>query len=393
MFVRALPGSSSGIATITASDRMAHIAIIAGLTSSVVNFRGPLIEALLQQGHRISVLSPEHDAKTVEWLNARGIEHFPIALARSGQSVSGDLKTFFSIRRQLKALRPDHVFSYTIKPVIYGTLAAASAGVPTRSAMITGLGYTFIDGEGGARRKLVQFVARSLYRVALRFAHRIVFQNPDDREVFAQQGLLPASVPVAVVNGSGVDLEKFRPAALPEDVRFLLIARLLKEKGIREYLEAAQLLKTRYPEWEFVLAGPPEDGPSGISVTQVEAAQADGAVIYLGAVDDVRPSLKDCSVYVLPSYREGTPRTVLEAMALGRPIVATDVPGCRETVRDGENGLLVEARNSEDLAIAMERLGLDAHLREQMADVSLAYVRERYDAKKVAAETIEALGL
>ena len=257
-------------------------------------------------------------------------------LKRTGLNPLADYRFLRFFTRFLKAERPDLMFSYTIKSVIYGSLAAHRAGVPRIFALMTGLGYAFTDGN--LKQRLVGRVARALYRRALPHNDAVFFQNPDDLQLFLDLGLLRDARRAVRVNGSGVDLERFgfQPPPSGPPV-FLLVARLLRDKGIVEYAEAARLLKPRHPQARFQLVGPHDANPSAISRQQLDAWRSEGIIEYPGATDDVRPFLAGAGVFVLPSYREGTPMSVLEAMAVGRPIVTTDVPGCRETVVPGGN--------------------------------------------------------
>jgi glycosyltransferase involved in cell wall biosynthesis len=258
-------------------------------------------------------------------------------------------------------------------------------------ALVTGLGFAFTEG-GGLKRLLSRFVATRLYRGAFRRCAAIIFQNPDDRDHFIDAGIVRRDAPITVVNGSGIDLERFAPAPLPPGPRFLMISRLLGDKGVREYGAAAVRLKARYPEARFALVGYFDPSPDSIAREELDAMIA-GGVDYLGKTDDVRPAIADASVYVLPSYREGTPRSVLEAMAMGRAIVTTDAPGCRETVIDGENGYLVPVKDVSALESAMERFILDAGLAARMGERSRAYVERKFDVRSVNAAVLAAAGL
>jgi glycosyltransferase involved in cell wall biosynthesis len=258
--------------------------------------------------------------------------------------------------------------------------------------MIEGLGYAF--GTLTWRQWLLGYVVRNLYRVALQSSSGVFYLNPDDLKLFKDLRITPDDINVTLLNGIGVDQDWYLPCDLPAEPVFLLIARLLADKGIREYQHAARRLKARYPRARFLLAGDLDPNPLSIGAAELASWQADGAIEYLGHLDDVRPAFAAARVYVLPSYyREGTPRTVLEAMAMGRPIVTTDAPGCRETVVDGVNGYLVPVRDDVALEMAMERFILDPSLAERMGRESLAIAREKYDVHKVNAVIMAAMGL
>jgi glycosyltransferase involved in cell wall biosynthesis len=259
--------------------------------------------------------------------------------------------------------------------------------------MITGLGYAFVS-DSGLRQRLVANLARLLYWVALKGNQGVFFQNRDDLALFAKTGLLPDPTRALVINGSGVDTDYFQPAPLPNDpLVFLLVARLLKDKGIFEYAAAALEVRKQYPTVIFRLVGPVDPNPSAISEKQIIDWQKSGVLDYLGEVRDVRPCMEGCHVYVLPSYREGTPRTVLEAMATGRAIITTDAPGCRETVIDGDNGILVPVKNAAALAQAMRRLLASPELIPLMGMRSREIAVQKYDVRKVNAAILQHMRL
>ncbi len=372
---------------------MARVSIVAGLASSLVNFRGPLIEALLEKGHEVDVIAPSIDDRTAKWLSERGVTSHTVHLSRVGTSPLGDLRTLISLVRLFRKTAPDAVIAYTIKPVIYGVLAAWLAGVPSRHALITGLGYAFTDGPSSVHRRILRAVATTLYRIALSRADAIVFQNEDDRADFQAAGILGHAARTTIVNGSGVDIDHFSPVPLPDSPRFLLIARLVADKGIVEYIEAARIVRDRLTDAEFHLVGPRDSNPASLPEGLVDAAVSDGLLVYHGELSDIRPQIATASIYVLPSYREGTPRSVLEAMAMGRPVITTDAPGCRATTVHGSTGLLVPPRAVAELAEAMERLGADAGLRARMGGAARARVKDLYDARAVARSVLDACAL
>lgn len=331
--------------------------ILASLPSSLVNFRGALILSLLDAGHQVEVAAPglTKDKGSAQWLNARGVICHDIKLSRTGLNPLSDLWSLILLSRLLRAQKPDIFLGYTIKPVIWGLFAARLAHVPKRIALMTGLGYAF-TGQHRGKRGLIQWVARRLYSKALQFADLAFFQNPDDQADFSRLGLLPVTCESMVLRGSGIDLATFTPAPFPNDkIRFLMIARLLGDKGLREYAAAAQQLAHRNPMVEFHLIGGTDCNPDSVPLAEIQSWQAAGFIQWDGAVQDVRPAIAAAHVYVLPSYREGMPRSVLEAMAMGRPIITTFAPGCRETIVDGESGFLIPIRNSGALIQAMQR--------------------------------------
>ncbi|MGJ0531966.1 glycosyltransferase family 4 protein [Methylocystis sp.] len=368
---------------------MARILVVAGLPSSLINFRGPLIEALVSRGHEVHAAGPPADEATLAWLAARGVDYHPAALENTGFSVMGDIRTILALRRIMLAVRPDLMFAYTIKPVIYGTLAAASAGVKRRFALISGLGYAFTDGDRSLKRGIAHAIAAVLYALTLRLVTGVFFQNPDDAALFQEKKLVPARLTPVVVNGSGIDIDQFRVSPIPKNAHFLMISRLVADKGVREFVDAARLVKNAHPEATFDLVGPRDANPAAISPTLIPDAVRDGVIAYHGEARNVRPFIDAASIYVLPSYREGTPRTVLEAMATGRAIITTDAPGCRETVIDGYNGFIVPVRDVPALARVMTRFIENPTIQEEMGGFSRKLCEEKYDVRKVTAVMLD----
>lgn len=371
------------------------ILVLGSLSSSLRNFRGPLVCAFKEQGLEPYVAAPElnKDGDTVAWFNDKNIHSHSVPLSRTGLSPVGDLTSLISLVALMKEIRPDYFLGYTIKPVIWGLIGAWLAGVPNRVALITGLGYAF-TGEARGKRAVIQNIARGLYKFALQRSTLIFFQNPDDRADFQRLGLLPTNVPVKIINGSGVDVDAFEAVPFPSrPIRFLLIARLLGDKGIREYAAAAKKVKERHPEVEFHLVGGLDPNPDGISEEEVKGWHNAGDLIWHGALTDVRPAIAESHVYVLPSYREGTPRTVLEAMAMGRPVITTDAPGCRETVVDGENGYLVPVKSVDALVEVMLKFIETPEKIELMGQYARRVVDTKYDVRKVNQVILDAMGL
>jgi glycosyltransferase involved in cell wall biosynthesis len=374
------------------------ILVIAGFAESLINFRGPLINAMQGKGLDIHVAAPDltENSPICLQLKAMGLFVHDVPMLRTGINPVADIRTLWTLWFLLNQIAPSIILSYTIKPVIYGTIAAWLARVPQRFALITGLGYAFQNG--GGRSHLLRFVQK-LYQFALSRASLVFFQNPDDLALFRERGILSKLSPFCLVNGSGVDLNHFSVCPLPsstasgEAARFLLIGRLLGAKGIREYIQAAYLIKKAHPNVQFTLVGWIDGGPDSISKIELDAWIKDGGINFLGQLSDVRPAIEDSSVYVLPSYREGTPRSVLEAMAMGRPIITTDAPGCRETVIDGENGFLIPVKNVDALVGAMRKFIDDPGLIARMGARSRQIAEEKYDVHKVNAVMLKAMGI
>lgn len=369
-----------------------RVLIAASLGSSLLNFRGELIRSLLQRGVDVHVAAPDLDGdlQTVSTLLQWGVSTHHVHIRRTGLNPLSDLLSLVGFIRLMMRIKPAGFLGYTAKPVIYGVLAARLSGVESRVALITGLGYAF---QGGRERAVVRGVVKGLYRVAMACATVAVFQNPDDERTFRDLRLISPRLRSEVVNGSGVDLDRFRSEPLPvEHIRFLMIGRLLKEKGVREFVEAAAALRKERQDVHFILVGPLDTNPDSVTHSELSTWITSGVIDYRGELRDVRPALRDCTVYVLPSYREGTPRSVLEAMATGRPIITTDAPGCRETVENGVNGFLVPVRSAEAVAEAMRRFLRDPELVRRMAEASIVKVREKYDVRKVNDRMLEIMG-
>lgn len=367
-----------------------HVVVLASFAPSLINFRGPLLEEMMRRGWRVTAVAPDMDADVAEALVQMGVAVEVVALARTGLNPLADLAYCGSVRRLLKRLGPDVLLAYTAKPVVWGSIAARLAGVRRTVAMITGLGYAFTPpDQPSLKHAMVRRVASLMYRLGLSLCDRVLFQNPDDRAQFVNTGLVRADRS-EVTAGSGIDLERFRPAPPPGGPSFLMISRLLGAKGVRQYAAAALALKRRRPEVDVRLAGWIDPGPDAVSQDELDGWINQG-LTYLGHLEDVRPALTNTAVYVLPSYREGTPRSVLEALALGRAVITTDAPGCRETVQNGVNGFLVKPRDIDSLTEAMERFILDPELAATMGTRSLDLARSKYDVRRVNDQVIAAL--
>lgn len=354
---------------------------------NVFNFRAGLIRALLEQGHEVVAVAPP-DAYT-ERVNELGCRFVPLTMDNQGTHPIRDVWLFLRFLKLFAVERPDVYLGYTVKPNVYGSMAAHLLGIKVINN-IAGLGAVFI--EDGWLVKLV----RLLYRVALRKSAKVFFQNKDDRDLFIEMRLVH-SVATGLLPGSGIDLNRFALAPLPQvhatSFRFLLIARMLRDKGVYEYVQAAQILRMRWPQVEFSLLGFLDvQNPAAISSEQMKQWVEQGDVNYLGVSDDVRSHIAAADCVVLPSYREGTPRTLLEAAAMGRPIVTTDAVGCREVVEDGLNGFLCQVKDAKDLAQQMEKmLLLTSEQRQSMGAYGRKKMELEFDEQSVIHQYIKAL--
>lgn len=370
---------------------MLRIIVIGALPESLINFRGDLIKALAFKGHQLTGMAEKIDLTVVNRLDSFGVDFKSYPVTRNRLNPLADIKTWLSLRKIFKGLQPNIILAYTIKPVIWGGLASRIVPSTKFYALITGLGFAF-QGQS-LKRKLLTHLVTLLYRTALKRAERVIFQNPDNLAEFVSRKIVSASKCV-LVNGSGVDIERCSQKSMSQGgAVFLTIGRLLGEKGFREYAQAAQLVKEKYPETVFQLLGPEDPSPDGVTMVEVTQWQNQGTVEYFGSTSDVRPYLENCHIYVLPSYHEGMPRTVLEAMATGRPILTTNVPGCRETVIPGENGYLVPKADAEALAERMIWFIENRDQWDRMGKRSRELAEEKYDVHKVNAKLLEIMGL
>lgn len=349
-------------------------------TMEYVWYRRFFLRDLLARGHEVVAVAP-FDDWTVR-VAALGIRCTDLKISRWGTNPLREIATIRDIYSIMRREAPDAAILYTIKPVIYGSLAARAAGVRRIFSLVTGLGYMFV--EGGRFTKIKQWAARTLYCMALSLNERVFFQNPDDRSLFIGGGVVDRSKTI-LVPGSGVDTKHFIPSATaPDDAHFLLVSRMMWDKGIGLYVGAARRLKKMYPEARFTLLGPLDDNPNAIPAETLQEWNDEGATDYVGPADDIRPYLAQCSVYVLPSrYREGIPRTNLEALAMGKPIITTDMPGCRETVVPNCNGFMIAPGNLDALVSAMEAFLSNPSLAAEMGEESRKLALRKFRVEAV----------
>lgn len=359
------------------------IAIVASHAPSLTIFRGPLVKRLTGLGHAVLCLAPDLTPQIIRDLAKLGAETRSYALDRAGLNPAADLKSLKALTQIFREWRPDVVMGYTPKPAIYASIAARLARARRIVPMVTGLGYGFLEG-GGVKRAIARTGMRRLYRIALSGSHGVILHNRDDHAVLEKAGALPQRLPVHIVSGSGVDLAHYDRLPMPPagtPLTFLMVSRLLRGKGVAEFCEAAKILKRSGAKARFILAGPEDPSPDGFKAADLAAY--DGDVDYRGPVADPRPLYGECHVYVLPSHGEGMPRTVLEAMAAGRPVITTDARGCRETVDERVNGCLVPVGDAKALAAAMQSFMDHAELIPSMGEASRRKVERRFDVNIV----------
>lgn len=362
------------------------IAVCANQAWNLVNFRAGLIRALIARGFRVVAIAPP-DAEMERRLADMGCAFEPVAIDSAGLSPLRDFATFLAFRRAIARHQPAAWLSWTIKPNVYGTLAARLAGVPA-FPNVSGLGTAFI------RKNLLTQIVTRLYTAGFARAHRVFFQNSDDRDLFVSLGMVRAEQ-AALLPGSGIDAAHWSPAndQRPGPNHFLMIARVVADKGVREYAEAAKRVRARFPKARFALMGPLDvANRTAIPREEVMGWQEEGAIEYMAPSDDVRGAVNAADWIVLPSYREGLSRVLLEAAAMARPIVTTDVPGCRDVVSNGVNGFLCEARDAASLAAALERAAAcdDAQWRA-MGQTGRARVQAEFSQERVTGLYLEAL--
>jgi len=356
---------------------------------SLINFRGDLVKSLSNKNLHVILSSSKPDYSDLDAFDhLKNIEYRTIHLERNGLNFYDDIKTLFNIFSLIKRAKPRFILAYGVKLVVWGGLSARVAHVPF-FALITGLGFAF-QGES-LRRKFLTKLVVFLYKIALKNSKSVIFQNMDNRNIFIEKGIVPRSK-THVVNGSGVDIQKYSVMKFPEaHIRFLCISRLLGEKGLREYAAAARIVKDKFPVVEFDLVGPEDSSPDAISLKEVGSWS--NYVNYIGPTNDVRPYIEGCHVYVLPSHHEGLPRSTLEAMSMGRPILTTNAAGCKETIEEGANGFMVPIGSTIKLAEKMIWYIENKDKIQCMGKESRRIVEKTFDVHKVNKEMLRILGV
>ena len=365
------------------------VAILYNTSDYLLRFRTELIRSLQAAGSEVVAVTPRD--QTTPRLAALGVRWREWELAGKSLNPFSDLAALMRLRRILVDERPDAVLSFTIKPVLYGSVVARWVGVPTVVSMITGMGSMFLGNN--LRKRMLLPLIHSAYRVALLRNQSVLFQNAEDLDYFLEKRLLRREQALRT-NGSGVNLSEFKRASA-EVIKgsFLLIARMIEAKGVREFASAARSVKARFPDSKFTLIGPTDNDSSAISRAEIADWEREGFIEYAGEQPDVRPFLARAEVYVLPSYYfEGVPRSILEALAMGKPIITTDWRGCRDTVEPGVNGFLVPPRDAGALASAMERFLDDPALSASLGSASRRLAEEKFDVVRVNREVMQVLG-
>jgi glycosyltransferase involved in cell wall biosynthesis len=370
------------------------ILVFSSLAYSLVNFRGALLCTMREAGHDVLAVAPDDDPYVSNWLAEHAVRFKTVAMNRTGMKPLQDIQTLLGYIRLIAREKPDLILAYTQKPIIYGGIAARIAGNVPFYALMSGLGYLF--SPDGAKPGLARAIFLRLYREGVRNARKIFVFNRDDHTDMLDAGILNQRHNVVQVPGSGVDTNHFTHQQLPEgEPHFLMVGRLMRDKGVHEFLKAAQRISTEFGNARFSILGRADDSsPTGIRESDIAGLQARYPVQFLPETTDVLPHLAQSTVFVLPSYyREGLPRTILEAMATGRAVITTDMPGCRDPIEHGRNGIIVPPRDVGALVQAMRSFILDPGQAERMGNQSRAIAERVYDVKKVNAMLIEHIGL
>ena len=370
------------------------VVILSSLSWSLINFRGALIARMIEEGHEVVACAPDEEPEVLERLARMGVRFRRTPMARAGTNPLHDIRTLLHYRRLMRAERPDVVVAYTQKPIIYGGLAARLWSRARYFSIMSGLGYVFSE-EADGRRWLRSVVSR-LYRIGIAQARCIFVFNSDDHRLMQESGIVSPTQRVMQVPGSGIDLRHFAEQPLPNGpFTFLMMGRLMRDKGVGEYVEAARIVRARHPDVRFLLLTRPEtENPTGYTAADLDRWREAGLIEFLPETRDVRPFIASAHAFVLPSfYREGLPRTILEALATGRPVITTDMPGCRDPIRHGVNGLLVPPRDASALADAMEAMIANPQRVTAMAGAARQTAVDVYDVDKVNALLLETMQL
>ncbi|WP_159023886.1 glycosyltransferase family 4 protein [Formosa sp. L2A11] len=363
--------------------------IVSSFSPSLIHFRGDFIESLIHNNFEVFTAAPDYPEKIKQQLTDLGAIPKTFKLQRTGLNPLNDIKSISELKSIIKENNIDLVFPYTVKPVIYSSIAANACKVPVIS-LITGLGFAFTGLTFKART--LQRLNEFLYKISIRKNKVIIFQNRDDYALFLDRKIIPKTNKVEFVGGSGVNLNKYETRVnsnTSKVIKFLLVARLIKEKGIDLYIEAAKILKEKYPEAEFQIIGEPDNSPSSIKLEKLNILNTKGIIIYHGKQSNVPEHLYKTDVFVLPTYyREGVPRSILEALSVGLPIITTDTPGCKETVIKDNNGILIKPNNLNELVNAMEFFLVNPEKIKEMGVNSRTYAENRFDVKIINKELI-----
>ncbi len=358
------------------------IMVITPHTPSLVWFRMDMMLDFGRRGYGVVAVGQEPEGKWNEVFGNYGIQYRQVPIERNGLNPFQDLHTVSAIKELYHEISPQKVFLYQAKAVVYGSIAASHYPDTEIYSLVSGLGSVFRGSSW--RNRVLKFILKLEYRYALRKNTAVMFHNLDDMQQFQTWKIVPQSM-CRRVHGSGVHTEKFAYTELPDvKAAFLMVSRIIRDKGVMEYLEACRMIKENHPDIKCMLVGPYDTNPSALGEKDLEPYLP--YIEYYGEQADVRPFIRECTTFILPSYHEGLPKSVLEAMSMGRAVITTDVPGCRETVVDGENGLLVPAGDAGKLAEMMEYMIRHPKIQARMGRKSREYITASYDVNKVNEE-------
>ena len=374
---------------------MKHILIITADSHSIIRFRLSLIQNFLARGYKVSVVAPKNIFSNIlqREMNGLGVEVIFFKLSRTGLNMFKELISLLELYKIVKNYKPNIIISYLIKPVIYTGLILRFFKKIRYFPLITGVGYGLYE-KNFIKHKILKFFIIKLYKEGIKSSERIFFFNQDDKALFYELKIITKNKLSAIINGSGVNMSLYPFSHLPKKPVFLMISRLIVDKGVREYVQAARFVRSLFPNVVFQLAGSLDENPESISKEELQSWIGQENIKYLGEIKSVQSILKSCKFFVLPSYREGLPRSTLEALSTGRPIITTDVPGCRETVIHKKNGLLVQSRDYKSLANAMIQL-----LKENdknikiMARESYLIAKKKFEVGKVNQSMLDLMNL
>ena len=351
-----------------------RITLVCNTSNSVLTFRRKLIETLQNEGYEVSVIAFDNQREAE--IKAMGVEFHCVEDANRSLNPFRILTLTGRYKKLIKEVSPDIVLTFMLKPNIFGVKAAKKLGIKNIYSFVDGVGDVFINNS--LKWKIIRFVVCKLYKSSFKYSKKVFFPNKDDKLEFIQRKLITQTQGV-IVEGTGIDLEKFSFKPLKNRKSFLMIARMLKTKGVFEYCEAARIVKAKYPEAEFHYVGP----EGTVKIADIQSYIEEGIVCYLGATTDVRPYIEDCTVHVLPSYREGQGQVSLEAGAMGRALIVCDTNGSRDTVQDGYNGFLVEVKSAQQIAEKMIWFIENPEKTEEMGKNARKFAEEKFDSVKI----------
>lgn len=351
---------------------------LSGHAPSVFRFRLDFMKRLQKDGFQVVVLAPEPDGEWAEEFAKHNISYESVYMLKNSANPLNDIRSYRDIYKRLKRLRPDAVFCDHAKMIIYGTLAAKHRKIQHRFIMMGGVGSVLRDESNSFKRKLVRKILSFEYRASIPKATKVFFQNSDDAELFQSLHFVEQEQ-IVMVPGSGVNLQEYPYTPMPENHHFLFVGRLIEDKGLMEYMQAGRIVRQRYPDAQFHVVGYFDTNQTMLQMSDLQPFIDDGTVIFHGRQQNVLPYLQACFVFVLPSYHEGTPRSTLEALSVGRPVITTDAPGCRETVVEGQNGYIVPVRDAQALAEAMLRLCDGRETALSMAKCARKLAEDKFD--------------